>query len=200
VESDYHVYVGIDWASEAHEACVLDHERRAASGRFAADLAQSLLRRCYRADSQIAQTTSPTVTNASRNARRFSGAIDGAVCRSINSIGLSFALEPKSLLSQATSRQGYSKFAGVSDRIASAGSQPSLRAIWGPSAAGALRAADPLPSTWECACFATHALLLYRPLISQLNSRLPERSSLDSTWQRDYQQGHLRKRMSETLC
>jgi hypothetical protein len=28
VESDYRIYVGIDWASEAHQACVLNHERR----------------------------------------------------------------------------------------------------------------------------------------------------------------------------
>jgi hypothetical protein len=27
VESDYRIYVGIDWASEAHQACVLNHER-----------------------------------------------------------------------------------------------------------------------------------------------------------------------------
>jgi hypothetical protein len=27
VESDYRIYVGIDWASEAHQACVLHHER-----------------------------------------------------------------------------------------------------------------------------------------------------------------------------
>jgi transposase len=27
VESDYRIYVGIDWASEAHRACVLDRER-----------------------------------------------------------------------------------------------------------------------------------------------------------------------------
>jgi len=33
VESDYQVYVGIDWASEAHQACVLDHERRAVAER-----------------------------------------------------------------------------------------------------------------------------------------------------------------------
>src|SRR5258708_35537767 len=26
-ESDYRIYVGIDWASEAHQACVLHHER-----------------------------------------------------------------------------------------------------------------------------------------------------------------------------
>ena len=28
VDSDYRIYVGIDWASEAHQACVLNHERR----------------------------------------------------------------------------------------------------------------------------------------------------------------------------
>ena len=28
VESDYRIYVGIDWASEAHQAGVLNHERR----------------------------------------------------------------------------------------------------------------------------------------------------------------------------
>jgi predicted NBD/HSP70 family sugar kinase len=28
VETDYQIYVGIDWGSEAHQACVLDHERR----------------------------------------------------------------------------------------------------------------------------------------------------------------------------
>lgn len=28
MESDYRIYVGIDWASEAHQACVLNHERR----------------------------------------------------------------------------------------------------------------------------------------------------------------------------
>ena len=28
VESDYRIYVGIDWASAAHQACGLDHERR----------------------------------------------------------------------------------------------------------------------------------------------------------------------------
>lgn len=28
VESDYRIYVGIDWASEAHQACVLDHDQR----------------------------------------------------------------------------------------------------------------------------------------------------------------------------
>ena len=27
MESDYRIYVGIDWASEAHQACVLNHER-----------------------------------------------------------------------------------------------------------------------------------------------------------------------------
>lgn len=27
MESDYRIYVGIDWASEAHRACVLDRER-----------------------------------------------------------------------------------------------------------------------------------------------------------------------------
>jgi hypothetical protein len=27
VECDYRIYVGIDWASEAHRACVLDRER-----------------------------------------------------------------------------------------------------------------------------------------------------------------------------
>ena len=27
MESDYRIYVGIDWASEAHQACVLHHER-----------------------------------------------------------------------------------------------------------------------------------------------------------------------------
>jgi len=33
VESDYQVYVGIDWASEAHQACVQDHERRVVAER-----------------------------------------------------------------------------------------------------------------------------------------------------------------------
>ncbi|HVB59147.1 MAG TPA: IS110 family transposase [Candidatus Acidoferrales bacterium] len=28
VETDYRIYVGIDWGSEVHQACVLDHERR----------------------------------------------------------------------------------------------------------------------------------------------------------------------------
>jgi transposase len=28
VETDYQIYVGIDWGSEAHQACVLDHDRR----------------------------------------------------------------------------------------------------------------------------------------------------------------------------
>jgi predicted NBD/HSP70 family sugar kinase len=28
VEIDYQIYVGIDWGSEAHQACVLDRERR----------------------------------------------------------------------------------------------------------------------------------------------------------------------------
>jgi transposase len=28
VETDYRIYVGIDWGSETHQACVLDHERR----------------------------------------------------------------------------------------------------------------------------------------------------------------------------
>ncbi len=28
VETDYRIYVGIDWGSEVHQACVLDHQRR----------------------------------------------------------------------------------------------------------------------------------------------------------------------------
>jgi hypothetical protein len=28
VETNYQIYVGIDWGSEAHQACALDHERR----------------------------------------------------------------------------------------------------------------------------------------------------------------------------
>ena len=28
MEIDYEIYVGIDWGSEAHQACVLDRERR----------------------------------------------------------------------------------------------------------------------------------------------------------------------------
>ena len=28
MDSEYRIYVGIDWASEAHQACVLDHQRR----------------------------------------------------------------------------------------------------------------------------------------------------------------------------
>ena len=28
VETDYRIYVGIDWGSELHQASVLDHERR----------------------------------------------------------------------------------------------------------------------------------------------------------------------------
>ena len=28
METDYRIYVRIDWGSEAHQACVLDHERR----------------------------------------------------------------------------------------------------------------------------------------------------------------------------
>jgi len=33
VEDDYRIYVGIDWASEAHQACVLNHERGIAAER-----------------------------------------------------------------------------------------------------------------------------------------------------------------------
>jgi len=49
VESDYRIYVGIDWASTAHQACVLDHERRivaersfAHAGNAIAEFAKSL--------------------------------------------------------------------------------------------------------------------------------------------------------------
>ena len=33
METDYRIYVGIDWGSEVHQACVLDHERRIAAER-----------------------------------------------------------------------------------------------------------------------------------------------------------------------
>ena len=50
VERDYRIYVGIDWASEAHQACVLNHERGivaersfAHAGNAVAEFAQWLL-------------------------------------------------------------------------------------------------------------------------------------------------------------
>jgi hypothetical protein len=43
VESDYRIYVGIDWASEAHQACVLDHERRIVAERSLAHAGNAIV-------------------------------------------------------------------------------------------------------------------------------------------------------------
>jgi len=43
VEEEYRIYVGIDWASEAHQACVLDHTRRIVAERSFAHAGDAIL-------------------------------------------------------------------------------------------------------------------------------------------------------------
>ena len=43
MEEEYRIYVGIDWASEAHQACVLDHTRRIVAERSFAHAGDAIL-------------------------------------------------------------------------------------------------------------------------------------------------------------
>jgi len=44
VEEEYRFYVGIDWATEAHQACVLDRTRKLVSERSFAHAGDALAR------------------------------------------------------------------------------------------------------------------------------------------------------------